>query len=179
MFGRELEVPVWIYAKLRRWHHLSFLKTKKNMDLIEEIASQSDDATRAKIEALVHILDYDLGYHLYRAVERAKVALSGAESTHFEFADEPLLHIEADLTRTQFEGWIVEETTAMAECVDRLLASTGVAAKDVDQVFMTGGTSFVPAVRRIFDDRFGAAKIRAGGEMISVATGLALRSRDP
>ena len=54
----------------------------------------------------------------------------------------------------------------------------GVAAKDVDQVFMTGGTSFVPAVRRIFDVRFGAEKIRAGGEMISVATGLALRSRD-
>jgi hypothetical chaperone protein len=179
MFGRELEMPVWIYAKLRRWHHLSFLKTKKNMELIEEIASQSDDATRPKIEALVHILDYDLGYHLYRAVERAKVALSGAESTHFEFSDPPLLHIEADLTRTQFEGWIEEETTAMAECVDRLLARTGVAAKDVDQVFMTGGTSFVPAVRRIFDDRFGAAKIRAGGEMISVATGLALRSRDP
>jgi hypothetical chaperone protein len=179
MFGRELEVPVWIYAKLRRWHHLSFLKTKKNMELIEEIASQSDDATRSRIEALVHILDYDLGYHLYRAVERAKVALSAADSTHFAFADPPLLDIQADLTRTQFEAWISEETTAMADCVDRLLASTGVAAKDVDQVFMTGGTSFVPAVRRIFDERFGASKIRAGGEMISVATGLALRSRDP
>ena len=179
MFGRELEVPVWIYAKLRRWHHLSFLKTKKNMELIEEIASQSDDAARPRIEALVHILDYDLGYHLYRAVERAKVALSGADSTHFVFADPPLLDIQADLRRTQFEGWIEEETTAMAQCVDRLLASTGVAAKDVDQVFMTGGTSFVPAVRRIFDERFGASKIRAGGEMISVATGLALRARDP
>jgi hypothetical chaperone protein len=44
---------------------------------------------------------------------------------------------------------------------------------------MTGGTSFVPAVRRIFDERFGASKIRAGGEMISVATGLALASRAP
>ncbi len=178
MFGRELEVPVWIYAKLRRWHHLSFLKTKKNMDLLEEIVSQSDEPARSRVEALVHILDYDLGYHLYRAVERAKVALSNAESTHFEFSDPPLLQIAADLTRAQLEGWISEETTAMAECVDRLLASTGVTAKDVDQVFMTGGTSFVPAVRRIFDERFGASKIRAGGEMISVATGLALRSRD-
>ena len=178
MFGRELEVPVWIYAKLRRWHHLSFLKTKKNTDLLEEIASQSDGVSRAKIEALLHILDNDLGYHLYRAVERAKVALSGADSTHFSFADDPL-HIEADITRAQFDGWISEETTAMEECVDRLLSKTGIAAKDVDQVFMTGGTSFVPAVRRIFDDRFGAAKIRAGGEMIAVATGHALRSRDP
>lgn len=149
------------------------------MELIEEIASQSDEVTRPRIEALIHILEYDLGYHLYRAVERAKVALSGADSTHFEFADPPLLHIEADITRAQFEAWISEETTSMAACVDRLLASTGVDKKDVDQVFMTGGTSFVPAVRRIFDERFGAAKIRAGGEMISVATGLALRSREP
>jgi hypothetical chaperone protein len=174
MFGRELEVPVWIYAKLRRWHHLSFLKTKKNIDLIQEIASQTDEPS--KIEALLHILDYDLGYHLYRAVERAKVDLSAKEETRFVFTDLPL-DIQATITRAQFEGWVEEETTAMAECVDRLLASTGVAAKDVDQVFMTGGTSFVPAVRRIFDERFGAEKIRAGGEMISVATGLALRSR--
>jgi len=174
MFGRDLEVPVWIYAKLRRWHHLSFLKTKKNIDLLQEIASQTDEPE--KIEALLHILDYDLGYHLYRAVERAKVDLSASEETRFVFTDLPL-DIQATITRTQFEGWISEETTAMAECVDRLLATTGVAAKDVDQVFMTGGTSFVPAVRRIFDERFGAGKIRAGGEMISVATGLALRSR--
>lgn len=178
MFGRELEVPVWIYAKLRRWHHLSFLKTKKNLDLLEEIESQSDEPTAAKIRALQHILEYDLGYHLYRAVERAKVALSETDTTHFRFEDPPL-EIAADITREQLERWISEETTAMEECVDRLLARTGVDAKDVDQVFMTGGTSFVPAVRRIFDERFGASKIRAGGEMISVATGLALRSREP
>jgi hypothetical chaperone protein len=175
MFGRELEVPVWIYSKLRRWHHLSFLKTKKNTDLLEEIAAQTDDPT--KIRALLHILDYDLGYHLYRAIERAKVDLSSKDETCFEFSDPPLA-FEASITRPQFEGWIADETRSMEECVDRLLATTGTSAKDVDQVFMTGGTSFVPAVRRIFDDRFGAAKIRAGGEMISVATGLALRARD-
>lgn len=176
MFGRDLEVPVWIYAKLRRWHHLSFLKTKKNIDLLEEIAAQTDEPE--KIQALLHILDYDLGYHLYRAVERAKVDLSTHGQTCFSFVDLPL-SIEATITRAQFDDWISEETTQMAECVDRLLASTGVAAKDVDQVFMTGGTSFVPAVRHIFDARFGAEKIRAGGEMISVATGLALRSQEP
>ena len=172
MFGRDLEVPVWIYAKLRRWHHLSFLKTKKNMDLIEEISSQSKDSS--KIDSLIYLLENDLGYQLFRSVERAKVALSAAESTKFEF---PELEIEEVLTRTRFESFISEETTAMAECVDRLLATTGIAAKEIDQVFMTGGTSFVPAVRRIFDERFGADKIRAGGEMISVATGLALRAK--
>jgi hypothetical chaperone protein len=31
-------------------------------------------------------------------------------------------------------------------------------------------------VRRIFESRFGADRIRAGGELISVASGLALRA---
>jgi hypothetical chaperone protein len=43
---------------------------------------------------------------------------------------------------------------------------------------MTGGSSFVPAVRRVFEERFGAACIRGGGELTSVAKGLALRALD-
>lgn len=174
MFGRELDVPVWLYTKLRRWHHLSFLKSKKTIELLEEIVRQSDDPS--KVEAFLHILEYDLGYHLYRAVERAKVALSASEETRFAFADRPVVDIEKTITRSAFDGWIQEETDAMAASVDRLLATTGVGGQDVSRVFMTGGTSFVPAVRRLFDERFGADKIRAGGEMVSVATGLALRA---
>ena len=43
-----------------------------------------------------------------------------------------------------------------------------------DRVFMTGGSSFVPAVRRIFETRFGADRLRGGGEFVSVARGLAM-----
>ena len=175
MLGKELPVPVWIYGKLRRWHHLSFLKSKRTSELLREIQDQSLEPK--KIRGLVHIIDQDLGYHLYRAIEKTKVALSKDERTTFLFDDEDL-RIEHTLTRQDFESWIDEETTAMSECVDRLLANVGVSANDVDRVFMTGGTSFVPAVRRIFDTRFGSQKIEAGGEMISVASGLALRAHD-
>jgi hypothetical chaperone protein len=121
------------------------------------------------------VLDYDLGYHLYRAVERVKVDLSTRDVARFAFADPPL-EISADVTRADFESWIAEELSAMSACIDRLLERSGAKASDVQRVFMTGGTSFVPAVRRIFEERFGPEKIRAGGEMISVATGLALRA---
>jgi hypothetical chaperone protein len=43
-------------------------------------------------------------------------------------------------------------------------------------VFLTGGTSFVPAVRRIFETRFGADRIRTGNEFTSVARGLAVKA---
>jgi hypothetical chaperone protein len=175
MLGKDLAAPVWLYAKLRRWHLLSFLKSKRTLDLLREMNEQANEP--AKMAALLAVVENDLGYHLYRAIERAKVDLSLRDATRFVFR-EPPVHIEHDVTRAQFEGWIEEETAAMAACVDRLLARAQIGARDVDRVFMTGGTSFVPAVRALFDARFGAERIEAGGEMISVASGLALRARE-
>jgi hypothetical chaperone protein len=78
----------------------------------------------------------------------------------------------------EFEGWIAEELRAIESSIDSLLESSGVSAGDVDRVFLTGGSSFVPAVRRIFVTRFGEARIRGGNEFTSVAHGLALRAQE-
>ena len=57
-----------------------------------------------------------------------------------------------------------------------LLKRTGVDPASIDRVFLTGGTSFVPAVRRLFTSRFGAEKIQTGDEFTSIAQGLALQA---
>ena len=44
----------------------------------------------------------------------------------------------------------------------------------IDRVFLTGGTSFVPAVRRLFEARFPTEKIDSGEQLLSIAKGLAL-----
>ena len=66
----------------------------------------------------------------------------------------------------------------MAACVDRLMAASGIGFGRIDRVFLTGGSSYVPAVRRIFTERFGEQKVTGGEELTSVATGLALRARE-
>jgi hypothetical chaperone protein len=81
------------------------------------------------------------------------------------------------VARADFEAWIAPELHQMAGCVDNLLARTGAAPGDVATVFLTGGSSFVPAVRRVFAERFGAERLRGGDELTTVATGLALRAR--
>ena len=128
-----------------------------------------------KIEALLHLIQNDLGYHLHRSVQQLKCALSDSDIGQFHFVDGDV-SIDATVTRAQFESWIAEELGAIERCVDAALSNAGVAAKDVDMVFLTGGTSFVPAVRRIFDLRFGRHRIRTGNEFTSVAHGLALKS---
>ena len=84
--------------------------------------------------------------------------------------------IRADVTRSDFETWISEELSAIENSLDALLSKTGIAPQEVDRVFLTGGSSLVPSVRRIFESRFGPEKIRTGDEFTSVARGLALRS---
>jgi hypothetical chaperone protein len=86
------------------------------------------------------------------------------------------MDIRATVTRADFESWIAEELASIEICVDTLLQTTGIAPTQVDRVFLTGGTSFVPAVRRIFESRFSPARVRTGNEFTSVAQGLALRA---
>ena len=172
-FGKVLPVPYWLYEHLERWHYLSFLKTRKNMELLKQIRYQALEPS--KIDALIDLVDHDLGYRLYRAIEATKCALSKQPTAEFRFT-EAAVDIEKAVQRNEFEDWIEPEVRQIAECVNRLLTKCNVAPKSIDTIFMTGGSSFVPAVRRIFEQTFPAAPIRAGQEFTSVAEGLALHA---
>jgi hypothetical chaperone protein len=170
-FGKVLPVPNWLYEHLERWHYLSFLKTRKNMELLRQL--QFHALEKPKLDALIDLVDHDLGYRLYCAIEAAKCALSEKFETQFAFS-EAAVTIETMLSRNQFENWIEPELSIIGNCVDRLLTKCNVTPNDIDAIFMTGGSSFVPAVRQIFESKFANAPIRAGQEFTSVAEGLAL-----
>jgi hypothetical chaperone protein len=172
-YGMVLPAPTWPYTKLERWHYLSFLKARATMLRFEELKRESFEPE--KIAALIHIVENDLGYFLFRAVEETKLELSGLEAAEFTFSDPPVL-IEKIVARPEFEGWIARYLEQIAECVDGLMKTVALTADAIDSVFLTGGSSFVPAVRRIFVERFGADRIRTGDEFTSVARGLALRA---
>jgi hypothetical chaperone protein len=166
-------VPAWIYANLERWHYLSFLKTRNVSQILKSARARAQEPE--KIEGLINLIDEDLGYQLHRAVQRLKVDLSHNESAEFQFVDGSM-DIGATVSRATFEGWIAEELQSIERCVDNLLDSSNIAAHEVDMVFLTGGTSFVPAVRRIFETRFTESRVRTGNEFTSVARGLGLRA---
>ncbi len=168
-------VPNWVYFKLERWHHLSFLRTSGTMNMLRTARAQAFEPE--KIEALINLIEEDLGYQLHRAVQQVKCALSGAPSAEFCFVD-GILEIRAKVTRREFEEWIAEEAGSIERCVDELLRTARVGPGDVDMVFLTGGSSFVPAIRRIFETRFGVGRVRTGDEFTSVARGLALRAAE-
>ncbi|WP_158792602.1 Hsp70 family protein [Granulicella sp. L60] len=166
-------VPAWIYANLERWHYLSFLKTRNVAEILKSARARAQEPE--KIEGLINLVEEDLGYQLHQAVQRLKIDLSRHELAEFRFRDGSM-DIVAEVRRADFETWIADDLRSIEMCVDGLLDTSGVAAAKVDRVFLTGGTSFVPAVRRIFEARFGAKRVRTGNEFTSVARGLALRA---
>ncbi len=168
-------VPAWIYANLERWHYLSFLRTRNVTELLKSARLRALEPE--KIEALIALIEEDLGYQLHQAVQRVKFDLSRSKTAEFHFRDGSL-DLRIEVTRNEFESWIEDELRAMDSCIDSLLHNANVSPRDVDRVFLTGGSSFVPAVRSIFARRFGEERIRSGNEFTSVAYGLALRAEE-
>jgi hypothetical chaperone protein len=122
---------------------------------------------------MIAVIENELGFPLYEAVGALKRALSSVETADFRFAGGGL-EIEAAVARADFEAWIAPDLARIEETVERALEKAGVGADAVDRVFLTGGSSLIPAIRRIFAARFGAESIAGGNELTSIAYGLAL-----
>jgi len=150
-----------------------FLRAKNVMDLLTRI--KTDAVEPQKIAALLHLIKEDLGYQLHQSVQAVKYDLSNELAATFRFHD-GTVDVLVKVKRSSFEAWIAEELKQIESCLDSLLSASGVDPRNVDAVFLTGGSSFVPAVRRIFATRFGEQRIRTGNQFTSVAWGLALRA---
>lgn len=171
MGGEPLPVPVEWYAAFARWHRLSLMRSPKILNEIAEVARTCSEP--ALLTHLTELLKNQHGQALYNAVSAAKRALSSAERTTLRYT-QPGLKIETEITRADFNRWIAPDIARLAEGIDLAVTRAGLAPDQIDRVFLTGGTSFVPAVRALFTDRFGADKVELGGEFVSVAEGLAL-----
>ncbi|MCP1269342.1 Hsp70 family protein [Acetobacter cerevisiae] len=173
MGGQPLPVPIEWYASLGHWHRLALMRTPQTLGDIEDVTRTA--AEPEKLRALLDLVNDQQGQALYRAVGAAKSALSSAESTVLKF-EHKRLKVERTITRQEFEEWIAPDLARFGGAVDKALENANLAASDIDRVFLTGGTSFVPAVRNLFINRFGKERVDAGGEFVSVAEGLALMS---
>ena len=173
-FGSEMPIPPWLYGKLRRWHHLSFLKSPKTMHLLDRIHRGAVEP--ARVANLIHVVTHDLGLALHQSVETAKATLSSDEGALLRLIDPPLA-LSAALERGHFEDWIEPDLCSIDAVIDDVIERAGVAPGDIDRVFTTGGSSFVPSIRARLGNRFGIDKILGGEELTSVASGLAIRAR--
>ena len=171
VMGKPMPVPAAWYTGFARWHRLSLMRAPRVLRDIAEVARTADHPER--LHHLIALIEEEAGYALYRAVSGVKAALSRAPQATLAFRHEGFA-VEAEIDRADFEAWIAPDLARLGGAIDAALAEAGLPHEAVDRVFLTGGTSLVPAVRGLFESRFGAAKLTGGGEFVSVAEGLAL-----
>ncbi|MDB5431885.1 MAG: hsp70 family protein [Caulobacter sp.] len=171
MFDNVLPIPNRYFTAFARWEQLALLRASRDMKDIRGLLRTSLEPD--KIARLVELLDDNHGYRLYQSVSRLKETLSSEEGGVFDFQAGDI-HIQKPVPRADFERWIAPELAAIEKALDEALTRADLGPAGIDRVFLTGGSSFVPAVRRLFAQRFGEAKLESGGELVSIASGLAL-----
>jgi len=169
-FDKILPIPQHYHASFAHWHQFAMLKTPEHLRELDRLqrASLAPD----KIAQFLAVIRNDWGFNIYRAVSEAKIRLSAAPSATFALRLGDLA-IEQEISRADFEDWISDDIARIEQTVDAMLAEHGVSTDDIDSVFLTGGSSFIPAVRRVFADRFGTQRLADGENFQSVAFGLA------
>lgn len=167
----ELILPSIYYFDLATWHRIAYLYNNKTMTELRHVLYSA--ARRDLVERLVKIVKDHNGHRLAGDVEVAKITLSDHDEAQLR-----LNYIEAglDLTvqRSLFETAIAPDAEKIALTIRDCLKQAGVEASNIDTLFLTGGTTAIPAVFAACKAEVPNARIVEGDKLGSVGIGLAI-----
>lgn len=170
-FGKLLDIPGGYFADFANWSRLALMRNRRTLDELRKL--QRDAVDPVPVGRMIALVEHEQGFPLYDAVGRVKRALSADPQAEFRFEGGGVA-ITAEVRRADFESWIAEDLVRIEATMDTALARAALPAEAIDRVFLTGGSSLIPAIRALFTRRFGEDRIATGGELTSIAHGLAL-----
>ena len=168
--GTFIEPPLSLFLNITTWERMIFFNSVKVLQDLRRYYFQSKNNPLFK--NLITLIEKNLGYSVFREIEKVKIELSGRENTRFVFSKDEI-EIDEEVTLEEYNEIIGVDLKKISDYIDTFIDTNGIKPEEVDSVFLTGGTSLVPAVQKIFSDRFGINKIHSGDNFISVANGLA------
>jgi len=170
---KNLPMPRGIYSELASWAMINFLYQPKSVREIEALHAEARQPE--KTERLLATVERRLGHQIALAVEQGKIALSDRAEVAIDlaFIENGLV---AKASRQHFDAAIGEMTERLTQSVQRCIADAGLTPDRVKTLFLTGGSSQVPAVRKAIAAAIPAARIAGGSDFLSVALGLTERA---
>ncbi len=127
-----------------------------------------------KFRRLHELIKQNYSYLVFQSIRDLKAQLSEQDSA---VLDIPEIDVEIEVTRERFEALIADQLKQFSAGVDQTLDNAGLRADAIELVVRTGGSSLIPAVRRILDTRF-PGRVMEHDPFTSVAAGLALAAYD-
>lgn len=174
---RETARRSWSPSVLRQLDRLYDLHRLRDPQLeryLTYIEDYVDDP--AVVRRLRRLVFDDLGYPMAAAIEAAKRRLSTTPHTIFRFDEfyTPQLDIETEVQLPVLEDACAAILGQYRDAIDAALSLAGAQDREVDEIFLTGGTSQLPFVQALFTSWFGAHKLRSADAFTTVCEGLAL-----
>jgi len=168
-----LLAPNGYFTDLSTWAKINFLYTPKVMAEVRQV--QRESARPELIARLMHVLEDHLGHRLAMTVERGKIGLSDTAAL-----DLPLGWIEpglaAGFVRADFETTTEELSGGIAQMIRRCLDDAGLGPDRIDAVFLTGGSTLLPNVRRAILGELPRSRVVEGDKFGSVGLGLTIEA---
>src|ERR1043166_192730 len=169
LMGKDLPMPKSIYFELATWATINFAYGYKSEREVRALLAEACEPE--KVAELLIVVRRHLGHRIAFAVEDAKIALSEERGVSI-----PLAFLErsvgADATQMAFADVIAEKTERLTRVAAGCIGAAGVAAARIETIFLTGGSSRVPAVRRAISAAAPEARLASGSDLLSVALGL-------
>lgn len=168
-----LQFPRNLLKKICSPAHITHLREKDTWEFLQHINKfglSEDDQMHMK--NLFTLVECQLGFPLFHEIERVKVSLgkNPKDKFSYRFLD---LFVEQEVTSEAYNQSVMPTIDEIMASMRDVFKQSGLSAKDVYQVCLTGGTSQFPLIQQKLKEEFGAGKIQEHNIYQSVVNGLA------
>jgi hypothetical chaperone protein len=168
--GKVLTVPKSLFANICTWEQMNFfngLRIKKDIEDYYYFSGKDP-----QFKNLITLIENNLGYSVFQSIEKVKITLSKADTALFRYHKMDI-NINEEIRLPAYEQIIAKDVDRIASYLDRFMAQNGIEPQNIDSLFLTGGTSMVGSIQKLFKNRFPHVNLNSGDNFKSVATGLA------
>lgn len=168
--GKPLTVPKSLFANICSWDKMNFFNGLRIQKDIEDYYYYS--GKDAQFKNLITLIENNLGYSVFQAIEKTKIGLSSETTANFTYRNMGIT-IDEEISLATYNGIIEKDITRINAYLNEFLTTNNINPLEIDSLFLTGGTSMVSAVQGLFKTKFPHLKINSGDNFKSVAKGLA------
>jgi len=170
--GRE--VPNRVYFDLATWHLINTVYPPKRVAELRLMRHLYRDARHH--ERLMRVVERRLGHALAARAEEAKIGVAAGGETMID-----LEMVEDDLRLAFDDAQLIDagrdETRRIVDAARETVRAAGVAPRDVDALYFTGGSTGLVFLTDALAHAFPDAQPVFGDRLASVATGLGIHAQ--
>lgn len=168
--GKVLTVPKSLFANICSWEQMNFFngqRIRKDIDDYYYFSGQDRD-----FKNLITLIENNLGYSVFQAIEKTKITLSNELKTRFAYRKMDII-IDEEISLVTYNQIIRKDVDRIAAYLEDFLKTNNIDVQKIDSLFLTGGTSMVASIQDLFKTKFPHITLNSGDNFKSVAKGLA------